>query len=100
MGQQPPLCSPEVDAAVDPLQSPQGKLGCPQEPCCWLALQPLKPSRGTDLLVHAERGGCSGQCEAGISSLLANMLVAPKVMPPSYFFGNYSSYKEQNNTIW
>jgi len=27
------------------------------------------------------------------------MLVAPKVMPPIYFCGNYNGYKEHNNTI-
>jgi len=27
------------------------------------------------------------------------MKVAPKVMPPIYFHGNYNKYKEYNNTI-
>jgi len=26
--------------------------------------------------------------------------VAPKVMPPVYFHGNYNSYEEHMNTVW
>jgi hypothetical protein len=26
--------------------------------------------------------------------------VAPKVIPPIYFHGNYNRYKEHNNTVW
>jgi hypothetical protein len=32
------------------------------------------------------------------AAMLVSMRVAPKLMPPIYFHGNYNTYKEHNNT--
>ena len=36
----------------------------------------------------------------GLHVLSKSTRVVPKLMPPIYFHGNYTRYKEHNNTIW
>ena len=50
----------------------------------------------------------SSHCSMGSTTCFAiyakffvteGMQIAPKVMPPTYFLGNYNRYKEQYNTV-
>ena len=66
-----------------------------------LANEKLKShkSPGTDQIPAELIKAGGGTIRCAIYKLIIATRVVPKLMPPIYFHGNYTRYKEHNNTI-